>query len=154
MITVRGLMVLLTTSALSAAAAPALHAQTAPSIEQLRFFTSPAERQRLDAMRQTAHQPEKKQPTKVVQKKPPPPPLPPVQVQGIVVRSNGPDVVWVNDGNTLRDDRISGGIRVQTGETGTVRIEIPNRGSVALRPGQSYDPASGKTTGIQVRKRP
>jgi len=125
-------------------------AQTAASIERLRFFTTPEERQRLDSLRERPVQPEQQQ--KVAVKKQAPQSLPSVQVQGIVVRSGGPNAAWVNDGNTLAGELIEGGLRVQAGANAEVRILLPNQGSVALRPGQFYDPVSGKTTGIGVRK--
>jgi hypothetical protein len=141
---------------LVAGVSPPLPAQPATNIEQLRFFTTPDERRRLDALRLGANKPVKRKQA-VVKKKalpPPPPPLPRVEVQGIVVRSGGPNAAWVNDGNTLRGDSIAGGMRVQADANGEARILLPNRGSVALRPGQTYDPASGETTGIHIQKNP
>ena len=126
-------------------------AQADLRIENQRFFTTPDQRERLDALRRRGSATAKK---KVAVKKKAPPPLPRVEVQGIVVRSNGPNAAWVNDGNTLRGDSLSGGLRVQTNDTGVARIHLPNRGSVALRPGQSYDPASGETTGLRIRTNP
>lgn len=131
-----------------------LLAQPATSIEHQRFFTTPDERSRLDALRLSTREPAKKEQVVVKKKAPPPPPLPRVEVHGIVVRSRGPNAAWVNDGNTLRGDSVDEGVRVQADADGQARILLPNRGSVALRPGQSYDPASGETTGIHIRKNP
>ena len=135
---------------LSASVPVSAPAQTAVSIEQLRFFTTPEERRRLNALRERPGQHEKQQ--KAAVQKQAPQPLPSVQVQGIVVRNGGPNTAWVNDGNTLAGELVEGGLRVQAHANGDVRILFSNQGSVALRPGQLYDPASGETIGIGVRK--
>ncbi len=139
----------LTTLALATATPCSLCAQTTPLIERLRFLTSSAERRRLDALRHARNQ----SATNAVREataSEQPPPVPTVSVQGIVVRSKGPDAVWVNDGNTLRDDRIAGGLRVQAGDAGQARIALPDGGAVDVRPGLSYDPVSGSTIGVRV----
>ncbi|MDH3713138.1 MAG: hypothetical protein OET44_04720 [Gammaproteobacteria bacterium] len=146
------IVVVLFAALLIAGVSTPLLAQPASGIDNQRFFTTPDERQRLDALRQGAKKLVEK---KVAAKKTPPPaPLPRVEVHGIVVRSRGPNAAWVNGGNTLRGDSVDGGLRVQVDAHGQARVLLPNRGSVALRPGQSYDPASGKTTGIHIRKNP
>lgn len=135
---------------LAAAGAAPLGAQPAAAPEH-RFFTTPAERQRLDALRDGE---QRTPPVNRVAAKKAPPPLPEVEVRGIVVRSSGPGAVWVNDGNTLRGEHIGAGVRVRPGPGGRALVLLPERGPVSLRPGQTYDPASGAAAGIEVRGRP
>ncbi len=143
--------------ALSALAAPSsVLAQEPPSLVHNRLFTTPAERARLDELRRRPEKPTRapSKPAPVaVRAKKPAPVLPRVSVQGVVLRSRGPATAWVNGESTLAGERLKGGIRVEAAGAGEARIVLPNRESVALRPGETYDPASGRTRAIEVRKR-
>ena len=119
-----------------------------------RLFTTAAERARLDELRTArSEQPERKAETAEPARgtsaarsepAPKPPPAPEVTLRGFVRRTDGPDAVWVNEGSTLGG--LAGGIRVDSGrlDGDTVVIRLPDGRTVRLRPGQTWDPASGR----------
>ena len=119
----------------------------AAQLEGVRVFTTPAERQRLDSQRSGGTKPARADMETTLPATPAT-----VELQGIVMRSNGSHAVWINDSNALCCGRTVGGLRVRAGEAGMVRVEIPDRGIVVLAPGQSYDRVSGKTSGIRVQR--
>lgn len=112
-----------------------------------RLFASPQERAALDAQRDAVlgPAPVNGQPTPPPngQANPPPPsapvadapPPPPLQLNGVVRRSDGRSTVWLNqqpqvDGdNALQDQTLS--VRLSSGR------------QVILKPGQSFNPANG-----------
>lgn len=114
-------------------------------LENVRFFTTPAERHGLDSLRYG----DATRKRAVMRKKPPVTPEP-VEFRGIVTRPNAPDVVWLNDSNVLHDDLSAGGLRVRTNSDAAAEIETSDGGTVILLPGQSYDHVSGNVTGIRV----
>ena len=77
---------------------------------------------------------------------PEPPRVPEVRLQGFIRRTDGPPAVWVNDSNTLGGDRVGGSLKVESGriEGQTVLIRLPNGRYIRLKPGQRYDPDTGK----------
>lgn len=118
-----------------------------------RLFFTPAERVKLDYLRQTSKPPEKivkgdeeaKEDEDVANvSKPAAPPV--VSIGGYVKRSDGKTTVWVNgrplQEKTAAKDFTVGKLR---GDTNQVQIKLPRTGqAVSLKAGQSYDPVSGK----------
>lgn len=120
-------------AALLFAAAPAASAQQTGQTQQLgRLFNTPQQRATLDARREGS-----------ALDSPPPPPAPaveyrpePLQLSGVVQRSNGQNTVWVNqaplpdsEGQVLKDRSVS--------------LRLPSGQRITLKPGQSYDEATG-----------
>lgn len=107
-----------------------------------RLFMTPAERQALDAHRtpgsdvwRDARQLAAPDPVPVANQ---------VLVNGVVRRSRGPDVVWVNGRQAGSG---TAGIRLRQGPDAAnrVTIEAPADGSsVRLKPGQFWEPATGR----------
>lgn len=75
-----------------------------------------------------------------------PPKIPPVRLRGFIQRSDGPPAVWVNDESTLGGDRVGGRLQVESGRIDgqTVLIRLPDGRYIRLKPGQRYDPDSGR----------
>jgi hypothetical protein len=73
--------------------------------------------------------------------------VPDVQVNGVVVRSAGPDASWINGTIVTPGDSTPSGVRVETGggsEPG-VRIVLPGSAQVLhLKPGQRVDVLDGR----------
>ncbi|MCG3202953.1 MAG: hypothetical protein NFCOHLIN_02839 [Gammaproteobacteria bacterium] len=73
----------------------------------------------------------------------PPPIVPPITVNGVVIRSNGESTAWVNGQNTLEGDFSRENIRVVRPRGESVRIITPEHlPDVTLKPGQTYDPGT------------
>lgn len=116
-----------------------------------RLFTTPAERAALERLRHPqaklaeAPKPVKRQ---VVELPPAsPPPVPEVSVQGVVTRSDGQNVVWVNGETVLQSGPAGQGLRVETGRIrgDSVPIVLPgDKATIHLQPGQVYNPADSK----------
>lgn len=117
----------------------------ATEFEDQRVFTRGDERARLDRAREGVRIESRGGERRAVVPEEPPK-VPDVHLQGYVRRSDGPPAVWVNDGNTLRGDRVGGRLQVQSGriDGGTVLIRLPDGRSIRLKPGQRYDPDSGR----------
>lgn len=75
-----------------------------------------------------------------------PPRVPEVKLQGFVRRSDGPPAVWVNDRSTLEGDRVDGALRVESGRIigQTVIVRLPDGRRIRLKPGQRFDPDTGR----------
>ena len=111
-----------------------------------RVFTAGEDREKLDRAREKARlQPEGGDGGQQGAA-PPPPRVPEVRLQGFIRRSDGPPAVWVNDSSTLGGNRISGSLEVESGriEGQTVLIRLPDGHYIRLKPGQRYDPDTGK----------
>lgn len=103
-----------------------------------RLFTTPQQRHKIDAFRKgksvgITH--EQSSPTDV-------------NVQGMVIRSDGKSTVWVNGKSTLESSRV-GGVDVKLNslnhKTDSVTVVINNK-AVRLKPGQVWSEDSGKVT--------
>ncbi len=114
-----------------------------------RLFTTPQERQMLEAAR---HQPriveQAPQPTSMPEPTSAPPPLPDVTLNGVVVRSGGRSTVWVNGANSYDGDLATHQVQVQPREVTSSRVPVRlanQRVIVRLKPGQSlaYPGAEG-----------
>lgn len=146
------------TAAARLAALVVLAACTVPAAAQTTFttmgrlFTTPADRMRLDQQRNSADlrgptsagdnggaqvsPTGMPPPAETVSPPPAPPPAPrPVQLGGVVRRSDGSATIWV--------DQVPHQTRMPAVPAGKgVTIDIEGR-RVQLKPGQSYDPANG-----------
>ena len=138
--------------------ASALLGQSLAAAPLGRFFTSPAERSRLEQIRQAppvvAPEPEPVQePEPVVEQAPPPPPpeVPGITVNGLVKRSHGRSTAWINGQSNLEGDLESQYVQVNRKAIGdSVRIDIPVTGnSVRLKPGQTYQPGKSRIVDIE-----
>ena len=113
-----------------------------------RLFTTPAERAALERLRHAP--PKAEQPPKPVEPKAveaPPPPVPQVSVQGVVTRSDGQNVVWVNGETVLQGGPAGQGLQVENGKIrgDSVPIVLPGgTATIRLQPGQVYNPATSK----------
>jgi hypothetical protein len=117
----------------------------APPVHFGRLFTTPAERERLDAMRlsggQVASAPAMPVPAVPGEAAPlpPPPPPQPVTLNGVVQRSGGASTIWVNqEARTGAEIRVAPGTREPA-----VVVSLPNGGKAILKPGQQVDPNTG-----------
>ncbi len=129
-----------------------------------RLFLSPAERATLDVIRQNSKPPEriiKADEPPVVEEaetrvEAPPTPAQAVVVQGYVRRSDGKGTVWVNgqavqEKTAVKDFEI-GRLR---GDTDQVQIKLPQSGkTIGVKPGQRYDPASGRIANMLKKDNP
>jgi hypothetical protein len=139
------------TQAPAAPAAPRAVAQsvspaTTPAPVLGRLFFTPAERSRIDELRRKPPPP-----PQVAAVDPPrkPPPLPEyVTLNGVVQRSDGQTVVWLNN-KPVRAGRSDEGIVVtppaRAGAPGGVKVTVPQTGrSVDLKVGQQLEVNSGQ----------
>lgn len=128
---------------LSAAAAWPL-AAPAQSIHFGRLFTTPSERQRLDALRMGGASAASGQtavvlPDATAIPAPPPPPPAPLTVNGVVRRSDGRTTVWIN-----QSPQTGGAVKTAPGtRQPTVAVPLPNGGQAQAKPGQQVDPTTG-----------
>lgn len=122
-------------------AACTLHAYAEPP-RIGRLFTTPAERERLDALRQSGGQsPVAAQPAPVEEVQPPAPPPPPPEpmvVTGIVTRSDGKSVVWIND--TPQPDQT---VTRSAGRTPAAVVTLPSGQRATIKAGQALDVTTG-----------
>ena len=118
------------------------------TIKDQRLFTSQKERSSLDKARLKYLSKDKKVPQRITVKKKPRP-VPAVQMRGFIKRSDGKTTTWVNQGNTLKSRTVD---RVKISKTptaaGGVKVKLPNGKTVTLKPGQKYDPLTGRIKNI------
>jgi hypothetical protein len=106
-----------------------------------RLFTTPEEREMLEALRRQPPKPEAA-PAPVETPVEPAPVAPAVTMNGLVRRSRGRGMVWVNGVTSLEGDLDSQGIAVDVGGVRgtTLPVRIGNAPvAVGLKPGQTYD---------------
>lgn len=108
-----------------------------------RLFLSPEQRAQLDAQR---YGPPAADPA-LAPPPPPPPPAPPVELNGVVVRSSGRSTVWLNE--EVQNEPHNRLARDKSGNPGTLTLRLSTGQVVRLKPGQRYDPASGTVTEVQ-----
>ena len=112
-----------------------------------RLFTIPSERAHLDALRNA----EKKPTTKADR-------LPYVNIkknkaeqnqfylQGVVIRSDGSNMLWTNNGDVLengnKDDSVI--FMPDTDDPAQVILTLPDKQTLKIKPGQIYDPKTDK----------
>ena len=112
-----------------------------------RLFTTPQEREMLEALRRQPPKPQTEAAPVVAPAVESAPVVPNVTMNGLVRRSRGQAMVWVNGVTSLEGDLDSQGIAVDVGAlhgtTLPVRIgDAPL--AVGLKPGQTYDTGEAK----------
>ncbi|MGH8610827.1 MAG: hypothetical protein ACREYF_01965 [Gammaproteobacteria bacterium] len=117
-----------------------------------RLFTTPKERQMLDALRNRPRSAEAPaEPLETEALAPEPPPVQSVRVDGFVSRSRGNNTVWINGTNSLTGDlgsqQVDVNVRGIRGQTVPVRVQNSPAG-VGLKPGQTFDPGAGRVVDI------
>jgi len=107
-----------------------------------RLFTTPQEREMLEALRRQPPKPQTEAAPVVAPAVEPAPVVPNVTMNGLVRRSRGRGMVWVNGVTSLEGDLDSQGIAVDVGALRgtTLPVRIGNAPlAVGLKPGQTYD---------------
>ena len=103
--------------------------------ELRRLFTDPAQREKLEAIRQGAGNQQVETASSATE----------VRVNGVMLRSSGEAVVWVNGRSTL-DGQPEKGVNVRTGAVSqhdySVPVEVNGR-FIQMKPGQSWSDRSG-----------
>lgn len=101
-----------------------------------RLFHTPEERAQLNARRRSGVAGEQAAGAQAAVPTAPAVPPEPLQLNGVLQRSNGPSTVWVNqvpqegaDNKVLKDRAVS--------------LQLPSGKRVVLKPGQSYDESDG-----------
>ena len=117
-----------------------------------RLFTTPEERQMLEALRNQPRRAEAPpEPLEPEAPAPKPPPLQSVRVDGFVSRSRGNNTVWINGTNSLTGDlrshQVDVNVRGIRGQTVPVRVQNSPVG-VGLKPGQSFDPSDSRVVDL------
>jgi len=143
------LAVLAAAAMLGLGPSPFAHAQQLPG----RLFMTPAERAHLDALR--AAQPMRVEtqahgdtPQAAIDIPPPPPPEP-FTMNGLVVRSSGPNTAWV-DGRPVHQTQDTGkgvSINTRTMDSSGAAVTVLESGRpVRLKPGQTYIPQGNQVS--------
>lgn len=99
-----------------------------------RLFTSPQERQKLDAMR-TA-------PSNNIEDRPA---VTDVELNGVMIREDGNNVIWVNDKSSLKSNKVDG-VRVNPKEVNKESYKVPvktDEHQIMMQPGQSWSETTG-----------
>lgn len=121
-----------------------------------RLFLSPEERATLDRLRatgpaETIVEGEDLQAAPVEAVETPPPQAPRITVNGIVRRSDGRGVAWVNGMSTLDGDFAAQHFNV-AGATRGERVRIGTPGDIPevdLKPGQSFEPGTQRIVDVR-----
>jgi hypothetical protein len=107
-----------------------------------RLFTTPEEREMLEALRRQPPKPQTAAAPVVTPTVESAPVVPNVTMNGLVRRSHGRGMVWVNGMTSLEGDLDAQGIAVDVGalRDTTLPVRIGNAPlAVGLKPGQTYD---------------
>lgn len=136
-------------AALLPALACLLGSAPAPAQEPLgRLFLSPAQRAQLEQARRApplAAQPAPTQSDPEPPAAPPPAEVPRIVVQGVVQRSDGRSVAWVNGMSTLSGDFAAQHFDVRVRGPDAVELDLPEHlPDVTLKPGQAYVPEESR----------
>jgi hypothetical protein len=127
-----------------------------------RLFTTPQQRQRLEELRRAEMEnPEISLGPSALPEDAPAEvrdaPLNPITVKGLVTRSGGRSMAFINESNTYEGDLASEYIRVRSAdiEGGEIRILTPyGLDPVVLRVGQTLEPSTGKIIDITDEEAP
>lgn len=112
------------------------HAFSADEIEDLgRLFIDVEQREKLEAVRRGTYQSVVKQENRVSN----------VRMDGVMTRSNGNNVVWINGESTLDGQPVKGiSVNPQTADRETYSVQLKIDGKrVRLKPGQSWSEGTG-----------
>lgn len=99
-----------------------------------RLFTSPQQRQKLDTMR-TA-------PSNTSEEKPA---VTNVELNGVMIREDGNNVIWVNDKSSLKSNKVDG-VRVNPKAVNKETYKVPVKADehrMMMKPGQSWSETTG-----------
>jgi hypothetical protein len=112
------------------------HAISEDGVEDLgRLFVDVEQREKLEAVRRGTYEREVEQESRVSN----------VRVNGVMMRSGGENVVWINGESTL-DGKPIKGVKVNPdttdSETYNVRVQIDGK-RVKLKPGQNWSEGTG-----------
>lgn len=118
--------------------------------DPVRLFTTAEQRERLDRLRAEARAEPlaDKAPREVVEQRAAARPPPDVTLEGLVRRSDGPAVVWVNGRSSL--EGLDGRIRVDADriDGDRVPVTLSDGRRLRLQPGQTWDAQSGTTRDV------
>jgi len=111
-------------------------AVAADEIEGLgRLFVDVEQREKLDAVRRGTYNAEVEQENRVSN----------VRVDGVMMRSDGENVVWINGESTLDGGPIKGvNVNPETADSETYNVQVKIDGKkVSLKPGQNWSEGTG-----------
>jgi len=112
----------------------------------LRLFFTPAERAQIDANRALANETAKQTPSVL-------PKTANIELKGYVKRRGQPDVVWVNDKNTLKSNKPLSDVKViKVQKHGKVKLRVTGEGTVRLKPGEILSRSQNQTTEVYEKK--
>jgi hypothetical protein len=114
-----------------------------------RLFFTPAERSNLSILRQNSKAPDKVIKANEISKSDglvmdnTPTTIKPVVMNGYISRSDGKNTLWVND-RVMTEKSAGGDVSVGRLNNSRVNVTVNKTKSASLKPGQVYDPNSGK----------
>jgi len=112
----------------------------------MRIFYTPAERAQIDANRTIQDNPQQQAPSVVPQ-------TANIELKGYVKRQGQPDVVWVNDKNTLKSNKPLSDVKViKVQKHGKVKLRVTGEGSIRLKPGEILSRSKNKTIEAYEKK--
>lgn len=112
------------------------HAISEDEVEELgRLFVDVEQREKLEAVRRGTYEKEVEQESRVSN----------VRINGVMMRSDGENVVWINGESTLEGEPVKG-VKVNPddadSETYNVQVQIDGK-RVKLKPGQNWSEGTG-----------
>ena len=112
------------------------HAKSEEGIEDLgRLFVDVEQREKLEAVRRGTYDREIEQESRVSN----------VRVNGVMMRSDGENVVWINGESTLDGEPVKGvKVNPDTADSETYNVQVQIDGKrVKLKPGQNWSEGTG-----------
>ena len=112
------------------------HALSEDGVEGLgRLFIDVEQREKLEAVRRGTYEKEVEQESRVTN----------VRMNGVMIRSDGENVVWINGENTLDGEPVKGvKVNPQTADSETYNVQVQIDGKrVKLKPGQNWSEGTG-----------
>jgi len=112
------------------------HVISADEVEELgRLFVDVEQREKLEAVRRGTYDMESEQESRVSN----------VRINGVMMRSGGENVVWINGENTLDGEPVKGvKVNPETADSETYNVQVLIDGKrVKLKPGQNWSEGTG-----------
>lgn len=112
------------------------HVISADEVEELgRLFVDVEQREKLEAVRRGTYDMESEQESRVSN----------VRINGVMMRSGGENVVWINGENTLDGEPVKGvKVNPETADNETYNVQVQIDGKrVKLKPGQNWSEGTG-----------
>ena len=100
-----------------------------------RLFTSPQQRQKLDTMRTAPSSGSQEQKPDVTN----------VELNGIMIRDDGNNVIWINNNSSLKSNKVDG-VKVNPKAIDKDSYEVPVKADdhrIKMKPGQSWSETTG-----------